>query len=41
LITKKGFVVEANLGYGKLMFNADKTDHDVVAKYGLSIGYRF
>ncbi|MGE8556689.1 MAG: DUF3575 domain-containing protein [Chryseobacterium jejuense] len=41
LITKKGFVVEANLGYGKLMFNANKTDHDVVAKYGLSIGYRF
>ncbi|BAP32438.1 uncharacterized protein CHSO_3401 [Chryseobacterium sp. StRB126] len=41
LITKKGFVVEANVGYGKLLFNANKTDHDVVAKYGLSIGYRF
>jgi len=41
LVTKKGFVFEANAGYGKLLFNADKTDHDVVAKYGLSIGYRF
>jgi len=41
LVTKKGFVFEANAAYGKLMFNADKTDHTVVAKYGLSIGYRF
>lgn len=41
LVTKKGFVFEANAGYGKLLFNANKTDHDVVAKYGLSIGYRF
>ncbi|NML69156.1 DUF3575 domain-containing protein [Chryseobacterium sp. RP-3-3] len=41
LVTKKGLVFEANAGYGKLLFNADKTDHGVVAKYGLSIGYRF
>ncbi|AZA84359.1 DUF3575 domain-containing protein [Chryseobacterium lactis] len=41
LVTKKGLVFEANVGYGKLLFNADKTDHSVVAKYGLSIGYRF
>ncbi|CAH0192400.1 DUF3575 domain-containing protein [Chryseobacterium sp. Bi04] len=41
LVTKKGLVFEANAGYGKLLFNADKTDHDVVAKFGLSIGYRF
>ncbi|MDR6546583.1 hypothetical protein J2810_002642 [Chryseobacterium rhizosphaerae] len=41
LVTKKGLVFEANVGYGKLLFNADKTDHDVVAKFGLSIGYRF
>ncbi|ASW73099.1 hypothetical protein IQ37_16855 [Chryseobacterium piperi] len=41
LVTKKGLVFEANAGYGKLLFNADKTDHNVVAKYGLSIGYRF
>ena len=41
LVTKKGLVFEANAGYGKLLFNADKTDHDAVAKFGLSIGYRF
>lgn len=41
LVTKKGLVFEANASYGKLLFNADKTDHTVVAKYGLSIGYRF
>lgn len=41
LVTKKGLVFEANAAYGKLLFNADKTDHTVVAKFGLSIGYRF
>lgn len=41
LVTKKGFVVEANAGYGRLLFNADQTDHNVVAKFGVSIGYRF
>jgi len=41
LVTKKGFVFEANAGYGRLVFNADKTDHDQVIKLGLSVGYRF
>jgi hypothetical protein len=41
LVTKKGFVFEANAGYGRLLFNADKTDHNQVIKLGLSIGYRF
>lgn len=41
LITKKGFVFEANTAYGRLVFNANKTDHDQVLKLGLSIGYRF
>ncbi|KAA2223805.1 DUF3575 domain-containing protein [Chryseobacterium sediminis] len=41
LVTRKGFVFEANAAYGKLVFNADKTDHDQVIKLGLSIGYRF
>ena len=40
-VTKSGFIFEANLGWGKLLFNADKTDHDQVAKFGLSAGYRF
>ncbi|MDN3692423.1 DUF3575 domain-containing protein [Chryseobacterium tructae] len=41
LVTKKGLVFEANAGYGRLVFNANKTDHDQVVKLGLSIGYRF
>jgi hypothetical protein len=41
LVTKKGLVFEANAAYGKLLFNADKTDHTIVAKFGLSVGYRF
>lgn len=41
LVTKKGLVFEANAAYGKLVFNADKTDHDQVIKLGLSVGYRF
>lgn len=41
LVNKKGFVFEADAAYGKLLFNADKTDHNIVAKFGLSIGYRF
>jgi len=41
VVTRKGFVFEANVGYGRLIFNADKTDHNQVLKLGLSMGYRF
>jgi hypothetical protein len=40
-VSKSGFLFEANIGWGKLLFNADKTDHTQVAKFGLSAGYRF
>ena len=40
-VTKSGFVFEVNAGYGKLLFNADKTDHTIVAKFGFHLGYRF
>ena len=40
-VTKSGFIYGANLGYGKMLFNAEKTDHDIVAKFGLNVGYRF
>lgn len=40
-VSKSGFLFEANIGYGGLLFNADKTDHTIVAKFGLSAGYRF
>lgn len=41
VVTRKKFVFEANVGYGRLIFNADKTDHNQILKLGLSIGYRF
>ncbi|SEA80575.1 DUF3575 domain-containing protein [Psychroflexus halocasei] len=40
-VTKSGFIFEINAGYGFLLFNADKTDHTIVAKLGLNVGYRF
>ncbi|GAB1858769.1 hypothetical protein MHTCC0001_36100 [Flavobacteriaceae bacterium MHTCC 0001] len=40
-VTKSGFIFEVNAGWGKLLFNADKTDHDQVARFGLNFGYRF
>jgi hypothetical protein len=40
-VTKSGLIFEINAGYGKLLFNADKTDHNIVARFGLQLGYRF
>lgn len=40
-VTKSGFVFEINAGYGFLLFNANKTDHNIVNKIGLYVGYRF
>lgn len=40
-VTKSGLIFEANLGWGKLLFNANKTDHDQVVRFGLNFGYRF
>lgn len=40
-VTKRGIIIEVNAGWGKLLFNADKTDHDQVARFGLQLGYRF
>lgn len=40
-IIKSGFVIEANIGYGALLFNANKTDHNIVNKIMLNVGYRF
>lgn len=40
-VTKSGIIFEVNAGYGKLLFNADKTDHTIVARFGFHVGYRF
>ncbi|KFF06595.1 DUF3575 domain-containing protein [Flavobacterium reichenbachii] len=40
-VTKSGFIFEINAGWGKLLFNADKTDHTQIARFGFNLGYRF
>lgn len=40
-VTKSGFTYGANIGMGMTFLNADKTDHDHVAKFSLNVGYRF
>ena len=40
-VTKNGYIFEINAGWGKQLFNADKTDHDQVLRYGFKFGYRF
>lgn len=40
-VTKSGFIFEVNAVYGKLLFNADKTENTIVTKFGFHLGYRF
>ncbi|WP_306353187.1 DUF3575 domain-containing protein [Flavobacterium sp. '19STA2R22 D10 B1'] len=40
-VTKSGFTFEVNLGWGKQLFNSDKTDHDQIVRFGVHVGYRF
>jgi hypothetical protein len=40
-VSKKGFVGELNLGIGRNLFNADQTGTELVAKLGITVGWRF
>lgn len=40
-VTKSGFIFELNAGIGRNLFNADKTDNEIIGKVGISLGYRF
>ncbi|WP_411031350.1 DUF3575 domain-containing protein [Spongiimicrobium sp. 3-5] len=40
-VTKSGIIFEVLVGMGGNLFNADKTDHDVINRRAISIGYRF
>ncbi|MGS0526466.1 DUF3575 domain-containing protein [Zobellia nedashkovskayae] len=40
-VTKSGIIIEPFFTYGWNLFNADKTDHTVIARRGINIGYRF
>lgn len=40
-VTKSGISFEALFGMGGNLFNADKTDHNIINRRAISIGYRF
>ena len=40
LLTKRGFVVEIDLGIGRNLFKNDR-DFTIVGKGGINLGYRF
>ncbi|MFD1614493.1 hypothetical protein [Gelatiniphilus marinus] len=40
-ITKSGFIGELNLGFARNLFNNDRYDYDIIAKAGITLGYRF
>ena len=40
-VTKSGISFEALWGMGGNLFNADKTDHNIINRRAISIGYRF
>ncbi|CAZ97366.1 DUF3575 domain-containing protein [Zobellia galactanivorans] len=40
-VTKSGISIEALFGMGGNLFNADKTDHNIINRRAISIGYRF
>ena len=40
-ITNSGFIGEINFGVGRNLFNNNNTDNEIIAKGGISLGYRF
>jgi hypothetical protein len=40
-ITQKGFLFEINAGIGRNLFNSSDTDHEIVGRGGITLGYRF
>jgi hypothetical protein len=39
--TKSGFLFEINAGVGRNLFNSSDTDHEIVGRGGIILGYRF
>lgn len=40
-ITTSGFLFEINAGVGRNLFNSSDTDHEIVGRGGIILGYRF
>ena len=40
-VTKRGFLLEINGGIGRNLFNSSDTDHEIVGRGGITLGYRF
>jgi hypothetical protein len=39
--TKSGFLFEINAGVGRNLFNSSDTDHEIIGRGGIILGYRF
>lgn len=40
-VSKRGFVAELNLGFGRNLFNTDDIENEFIGKVGITFGYRF
>ncbi len=40
-VTNRGFIGEIGFGFGRNLFNSNRTNNDFVGKVNISIGYRF
>lgn len=40
-VTKRGFLFEINSGLGRNLFNSSGTEHQMVFRGGISLGYRY
>lgn len=40
-ISKRGVMLETNIGIGRQLFNANKTGDEIVGRFAVSVGYRF
>lgn len=40
-VSKRGFVAELNLGFGRNLFNVNDIENKVIGKGGVTFGYRF
>lgn len=40
-ISKRGVMLETNIGIGRQLFNANKTGDEIVGRFAVTVGYRF
>lgn len=40
-VARSGFIFEINAGIGRNLFNSSDTDHEILGRGGITLGYRF